>query len=628
MSWPWNELGLPGPSDLRAIRSAYAQRLKTTHPEEDPEGFQRLHAAYQEASRYARQKARSAPAEPDIPPPAEPVPRPGEAPEREAADGWDYDALFGEQAEPDKPSGTSGPGEPEREEAPEWDFGELLEEDAGQAEDGGAEEAPQAPEWDFERLFAQGEEEARADRRRKLEKLREKNRARFEKQEREQRRRAADEEDAWAAVMAASHALELLYSSGAPPSQWRRFLESPVFLNVRANLDFVFALEDFLEQRPGLSPEIRRAIFLAYEDCNASKYPAYGRLYKLLDVKRRDRRREARAKSARRNAWRSYPPWRKGIIVVCSAILAVFFSIGWAVNLRTAYQDFTQRQEDKRREELLPQWLEEDFGEPFVRAVSKDVFTPAADPDLYFHASPQGERSESWPGYQTNYPHILVKKALEDFAGARELDLEPTAYTHQIGDAPGAYLLNLPLLGAEEGVAALGELLEELARQDWYQVLTRVSGEGADFLVREPVPYTVYLCHRGLAFYEAPSGNGFNTEEALSLYAQAGPALCRYILEQSGLADKHLGEGACVLRDLEPLELGEGTFFQVSGADRESGEARVRYLLASGGGALFCVPEEEMGRVRSVIDLYRGTPRSIQLDKLGLIMVTDQVPEE
>ena len=67
MSWPWNELGLPGPAGLPDIRSAYAQKLKTAHPEEDPEGFQRLHAAYQEASRQAR-RARSAQARPPIAP--------------------------------------------------------------------------------------------------------------------------------------------------------------------------------------------------------------------------------------------------------------------------------------------------------------------------------------------------------------------------------------------------------------------------------------------------------------------------------------------------------------------------------------------------------------------------------
>ena len=39
MSWPWSQLGLPGPSELSEVRHAYAEKLKTTHPEEDPEGF-------------------------------------------------------------------------------------------------------------------------------------------------------------------------------------------------------------------------------------------------------------------------------------------------------------------------------------------------------------------------------------------------------------------------------------------------------------------------------------------------------------------------------------------------------------------------------------------------------------
>ena len=58
MSWPWSELGLSGPAALPEIRSAYAQRLKATHPEEDPEGFQRLHTAYQEASRQDNETSR------------------------------------------------------------------------------------------------------------------------------------------------------------------------------------------------------------------------------------------------------------------------------------------------------------------------------------------------------------------------------------------------------------------------------------------------------------------------------------------------------------------------------------------------------------------------------------------
>ena len=610
MSWPWNELGLPGPAGLPDIRSAYAQKLKTAHPEEDPEGFQRLHAAYQEASRRAR-RARSAQTGPEDPPADRPAP-----PERrQEAPGWNYDELLEDQEAP-----NHSPQKPEPQES-EWNYDELL-----KGEDAPPQEEEAAPEWDFERLFAEGEEEAQEARRRRLEDLRHKNWARYAPQARQ--RRELDGEDAWPAVLAAVRTLELLERRDAPPAQWRRFLDSPVFLSVRADMDFVFLLEDFLSQRPDLSPEIRRAVFDAYELQNASKYPAYKPLYRLLGVKRADTRRAARAKSSWRNAWRGYPLWRKTVLAVCFTILALFFSIGLGVNLRSAQAERAARRAAERWTQTAPQWLEEDFGEPFIHAASQDIFAPAADPDLYFRASPYGERSEDWPGYQTSYPGILVKRALENFAEERELDLELAAYSRETGDAPGAYLLNLPLLGAEEDVSALGELLEELSRQEWHQVPLNNPRDESEYRVREPVKYTVFLCHRGLAFYEAPSDEGFDTEEARSLYAQAGPALCRWILEQSGLADRHLGEGTYVLQDREAVEIGEGTFFQVHGVDKDSGEIRVQYLLASGGGALFCVPREKMDGVRSVIDLYRGTPRTLELDKLGLVMVTDQVPGE
>ena len=107
MSWPWSELGLPGPAALPDIRQAYAKRLKTAHPEENPEKFQRLHAAYQEASRYARRAARSAPEEPKAP---------RQAPSDEKAP---------QQKDCGEPK-TSPEGAEARE--PEWDYEKLLKE--------------------------------------------------------------------------------------------------------------------------------------------------------------------------------------------------------------------------------------------------------------------------------------------------------------------------------------------------------------------------------------------------------------------------------------------------------------------------------------------------------------------
>ncbi|GAB3331901.1 hypothetical protein [Marilutibacter aestuarii] len=72
--WAFAELGLDAGADVRAVKRAYAARLKTTRPDTDPEGFQRLHAAYQAALAAAQADA---PARgPATPPGVEPSPPP------------------------------------------------------------------------------------------------------------------------------------------------------------------------------------------------------------------------------------------------------------------------------------------------------------------------------------------------------------------------------------------------------------------------------------------------------------------------------------------------------------------------------------------------------------------------
>lgn len=50
----WEILGLAPTADARAIKRAYAALLKKVHPEDDPEGFQRLREAYGEALELAK----------------------------------------------------------------------------------------------------------------------------------------------------------------------------------------------------------------------------------------------------------------------------------------------------------------------------------------------------------------------------------------------------------------------------------------------------------------------------------------------------------------------------------------------------------------------------------------------
>ena len=110
MNWPWCELGLSGPAGLPEIRHAYARRLKQTHPEDDPAGFQRLHEAYTLACKLARGMSKE-----DTEVDQE------YAEEEQPAEGqpaWNFEELIGNERGVD--AGRSESKEPD------WDFDELL----------------------------------------------------------------------------------------------------------------------------------------------------------------------------------------------------------------------------------------------------------------------------------------------------------------------------------------------------------------------------------------------------------------------------------------------------------------------------------------------------------------------
>ncbi|HVM79571.1 MAG TPA: J domain-containing protein [Stellaceae bacterium] len=53
----WEELGIAPTSDARAIRRAYAQRLRDAHPDRDPQAFQRLRLALERAIAWAERSS-------------------------------------------------------------------------------------------------------------------------------------------------------------------------------------------------------------------------------------------------------------------------------------------------------------------------------------------------------------------------------------------------------------------------------------------------------------------------------------------------------------------------------------------------------------------------------------------
>lgn len=96
---PWQVLGLAGPTaDKKAIKRAYAQQVKLYHPEDHPEEFQALQAAYQEALKratdLAAQESRGAGVDLASGRPAANAPRPDSQP----SDAGDQSASSGPSA--------------------------------------------------------------------------------------------------------------------------------------------------------------------------------------------------------------------------------------------------------------------------------------------------------------------------------------------------------------------------------------------------------------------------------------------------------------------------------------------------------------------------------------------------
>jgi hypothetical protein len=56
VSWALRELGLDADADERAVKRAYAAKLKIIRPETDPEGFQALNEIYQAALEWLRER--------------------------------------------------------------------------------------------------------------------------------------------------------------------------------------------------------------------------------------------------------------------------------------------------------------------------------------------------------------------------------------------------------------------------------------------------------------------------------------------------------------------------------------------------------------------------------------------
>ena len=729
MSWPWSQLGLPGPSDLPEIRHAYAEKLKTTHPEDDPEGFQSLHAAYQAASRMARQrKRRERSAQPEPVRPPEPSPEP--EPPREEFD-------FGQLLE----DGEEDPRPPQNGEEQTFDFDQLLQSD----------EVPPPPpreevqDFDFERLFAEGEAERAEARRRRAEQrrraqaqvrawARERQRAQewtqkreyWQRQERqnnydrERREQFSQEEARWQSTETILHTLEMLHNAQAPLGEWEKFFASPLFRRSKGELDLIFGLEDFVSARD-LPREVRLALFLAYGFDKGVAMPQLHPLYQMLlpawGAEKQEKGQQRlhklgvciagvlltplalvlfgaggllgiallvaassvaligmafrRGPNGKRNLlllWLlffftfTYVCYDRGLgLTIPLGILGVGF-VCWVlwqvVKLGTTEKRARGRTVTRKEElramlgfvlaaalllvlswlrtepdlgQLLPAkdpreqvcaYMEEDFGIPFQSIYNKtklerhnNVFAPEDSVGDMFLAGPDGERNDGNAGYATNYPEMRMLWELKDFAKDhdiprvdsmdRELELEQW-------ETSGTILITLPFYGAGDTIAALGDLLEELSRERWYQAWTP---ECEIVLCGRPMKEGRLVLTR----YQ-PADGDFDTSGVRTLYEGSFVhTYCAKLLEELELDRDFIRDGTTpyTLTDGGMAELKGETCCRLYGLD-ETGAVALEYYVNLNGDNIYCVPGSfwAEGNDEEQIGFYRLLHRE---ENLGLV---------
>lgn len=535
MNWPWSELSLPGPADLSEVRRAYAERLKTTHPEENPEGFQRLHEAYQQARRQARKGGEAA----------------------------------GRQQAPPQPRERE-----ERQEEPRW------EDDMPAAPEDGEEDEPEAeePDWDFDAIFAQQAAQRAAERERQAGERRDAYFARHQPATPAERERL---EEQWPRVDRALAAVEELHASGAPLYVWTSFFNSGAFFSVKGDEDFVVGLEEFLRRTPELDGQVKAELIKVFNLRQTHVPSLWLGLQELLVERAPSGREEPEKARPKKGAWTArMKTWTRGqriawwiVMTATVSLLSILIPLGAFSDMHGGGRAGIQQRE------LLCRYMEEDFG----RAVEshwkgrdnyENLYAPWDQPDLLFMTWPEGERdlAAGRRGYTTNYSNVMVTQALKDFAEDQgwELALIQEGGCDGVmgayGTSPGSYVLRLPLTGGGEGIAALGRLLDELAAKSWYHVF--------------PPSFQMILAYHDLTYYTYASDEPFEAEAVREYYEnEAGAALCAFLTEESGLAREDFGGDGYELEPQGPVELDGKTYFLVSGLNAASGETARQYLF-------------------------------------------------
>lgn len=573
MSWPWSELGLDGPSSLEEVRRAYAQRLKKVHPEEDPEGFQRLHTAYQQARQTVRRAQRAGrsplggaqePAAPRPPQPDHEQAGPLDVTallqqEREQREEQpqkaelDFTALLNQeevQEEQPRPQETKldftallhqeDPQEeqPQPQEA-ELDFNTLLSQEETWVEQEEQKEPSQGESWDFQQIFR--EEDTR----------------------REEQKRFGGGQDIF--VNRALELLELLFEEECTHQDWERFLTSPVFFRVKWNPRFMAALAETFRVEPVLDKRIREAVCLAYGLRPGQVPPEHRNFYTAVSGRVEPAAKQQQARFSKRHP-----------LLYVMVIFMAFIGAGLHFWMMIRLGIYLYEMPERRMVNRLCQYIQEDFGYPVESRYgghltsTKLFYLPVQR--MSFTAWPEGERDleQGQLGYETDLGNRLLTQEMEAFAeewsDVCELELVSGEEDWSSREVPEIYEISTGLKGGTDCLAALGEKMDLLSQETWYslwfpQFQIQIDAWNA--------PYFTYTSSDG----------PFPAEEILSVYQEEVPVkLVSYLVEESGLAQMDFGDGAYHMEDLGTITLRGDNYVLMGGVEETTGETTRLYL--------------------------------------------------
>ncbi len=516
MNWPWDELGLDGISSLEEIHKAYAKRTKETHPEEDPEGFRRLHKAYQAAKRIVKLKGSKNSSLVNFP-----------KEERQSYSTQAYSASILDEANKSENTQSSesfrSNGKDPLKEEENYDsiFEAVLNKSKNTAKNRSSEsnrdsslrEASFEEEWDYDRIFKDALLEKEAAMRKELQKI----------------SGLTDENDDWELVISAIHRMSFIRKNNMDCRMWLDFLQGPLFNDVRKKETFILALEIWLKQKPFLNSRSKKAL-LEHLDISSSNIPAkYKNIYLILadpiDTVNADSiyyQGSNKKKNHRR---------RPAVIAICTFVLIVFIAVIFRLYISSVV--YTTKQVRQAGE-----WVSEDIkltahaaNIASAKENNRMFFKVDEIPQLKFWVEYTGDRdlSKNSLGYNTNFHSAALKWYLSDFAEQNGYKLRESSYRSSL-----RYLIDIPLTELENGIHKLDSLIKKLDEESWYK--------------SQKLQYTIEFVHSGVSYLKLEFPEGFDADALAPQIQNAAPEyICAYVLSYTGFDERYFSPDSCAM---------------------------------------------------------------------------------